>query len=67
MFNDLDIILENGDQLFKSLNMFRILAVDDLPARVSICDSSVDIVFTYLIPTVRMVKGITLKMTRQFY
>ena len=34
MFNEFDIILENGDKLFKSLNMFRILGVDDLPAKV---------------------------------
>ena len=40
---DLERILENGDLLFKSLNMLRILGVDDLPARVSICDSAVDI------------------------
>ena len=67
MLNDLDIILENGDKLFKSLNMFRILGVNDLPARVSIYDSSGDIVFIYLIPTVRMVKGITLKMAGQLH
>ena len=42
---DLDRILQNGDQLFKSLNMFRALGVDDLPARVSINDSTVNIVF----------------------
>ena len=42
---DLDRILQSGDQLFKSLNMFRVLGVDDLPARVSIYDSAVDIVF----------------------
>ena len=38
-------ILKNGDQLFKSLNMFRIPGVDDLPARVRIYESTVDIVF----------------------
>ena len=42
---DLDRILQIGGQLFKSLNMFRVLGVDDLPARVSIYDSAVDIVF----------------------
>ena len=34
-----------GDQLFKSLNMFRVLVIKDLPARVSIYDSAVNIVF----------------------
>ena len=42
---DLDRILQSGDQLFKSLNMFRVLGVDDFPARISIYDSAVDIVF----------------------
>ena len=42
---NLDSILQNGDQLFKSLNIFRVLGVDDLPARVSIYDSAVNIVF----------------------
>ena len=42
---DLDKILENGNQLFKSLNIFRILGVDDLPARVSTYDRVVDIIF----------------------
>ena len=31
--------------MFKSLNMFRVLGVDNLPTRVSIYDSAVDIVF----------------------
>ena len=34
-----------GDQLFKSLNMFRVVVIKDLPARVSIYDSAVNIVF----------------------
>ena len=42
---DFDRILENEDQLFKSLNMYRVLGVDDLPPRVSIYDNAVDIVF----------------------
>ena len=42
---DLDKILENGNQLFKSVNIFRILGVDDLPARVSTYDRVVDIIF----------------------
>ena len=33
---DLDRILQNEDQLFKSLKMSRVLGVDDLPARVRI-------------------------------
>ena len=33
---DLDMILENGDRLFKSLNQYRLLAVDDLPRSVNI-------------------------------
>ena len=40
---DLERILENRDLLFKSLNMLRIIGFDDLPVRVSICDSAVDI------------------------
>ena len=42
---NLDRILQSRDQLFKSLNIFRVLGVDDLPSRVSIYDSVVDIVF----------------------
>ena len=42
---DLNRILQSGDELFKSLNMFRVLRVDNLPTRVSIYDSAVDIVF----------------------
>ena len=34
-----------GDQLFKSLNMFRVVVIKDIPARVSIYDSAVNIVF----------------------
>ena len=42
---DLNRILQSGDELLKSLNMFRVLRVDNLPTRVSIYDSAVDIVF----------------------
>ena len=34
---DLDMILENGDQLFKSLNQYRLLQVDDLGTKDSQC------------------------------
>ena len=40
---DLDVILENGDGLFKSLNQYRLLEVDDLPRSVNIYSHSVDI------------------------
>ena len=40
---DLDMILENGDQLFKSLNQYRLLGIDNLPRTVSIHSYSVDI------------------------
>ena len=40
---DLDMILENGDRLFKSLNQYRLLGVDDLPRSVDIYSNSVDI------------------------
>ena len=40
---DLDMILENGDQLFKSLNQYRLLGIDNLPRTVSIHNYSVDI------------------------
>ena len=40
---DLDMILENGDRLFKSLNQYRLLGVDDLPRSVDIYSHSVDI------------------------
>ena len=43
--DDLDRILENRAQLFKSLNMFRILGIDDLPARVSFYVREMNIVF----------------------
>ena len=33
---DLDMILEKGDRLFKSLNQYRLLGVDDLPRTVNI-------------------------------
>ena len=39
---DLDMILENGDRLFKSLNQYRLLGVDDLPRTVNIYSYSVD-------------------------
>ena len=37
------MILENGDRLFKSLNQYRLLGVDDLPRTVNIYGYSVDI------------------------
>ena len=37
------MILENGDQLFKSLNQYKLLGVDDLPTTVNIYGHSVDI------------------------
>ena len=40
---ELDMILENGDRLFKSLNQYRLLEVDDLPRTVNIYNYSVDI------------------------
>ena len=40
---DLDIMLENGDRLFKSLNQYRLLGADDLPRTVDIYSYSVDI------------------------
>ena len=42
---DLDMILENGDRLFKSLNQYRLLGVDDLPRTLNIYSYSVDIFF----------------------
>ena len=39
----LDMILENGDHLFKSLNQYRLRGVDDLPRTVNIYSYSVDI------------------------
>ena len=39
---DLDMILENGDRLFKFLNQYRLLGVDDLPRTVNIYGNSVD-------------------------
>ena len=35
--DDLDRILQNGDSLFKSLSIFRLLGIEDLPAEVNIC------------------------------
>ena len=40
----LDMILENGDRLFKSLNQYILLGVDDLPGTVNIYSYSVDII-----------------------
>ena len=40
---DLDMILENGDQLFKSLNQYRLFRVHDLLTTVNIYSYSVDI------------------------
>ena len=40
---DLDLILENGDQLFKSLNQYRLFRVHDLLTTVNIYSYSVDI------------------------
>ena len=34
--DDLDRILQNGDCLFKSLSLFRLLGVEDLPAEINI-------------------------------
>ena len=41
--DDLDKILQNGDSLFKSLSIFRLLGVDHLPAELKICDQVVRI------------------------
>ena len=40
---DLDMMLENGNRLFKSLNQYRLLTVDHLPRRVNIYSYLVDI------------------------
>ena len=40
---DLDMISEYGDELFKSLNQYRLLGVDDLPRTVNIYSYSVEI------------------------
>ena len=37
------MILENGDRLFKSLNQYRFLGVDDLPRTVNMYSYSIDI------------------------
>ena len=37
------MILENGDRLFKSMNQYRLLEVDDLPRTVDIYSYPVDI------------------------
>ena len=42
---DLDIILENGDRLFKSLNQYRLPGVDELTSTVTVYGHSVDIFF----------------------
>ena len=41
--NDLDRILRKGDELFKSLNKFKLLGVADLPTKVEIYSHSIDI------------------------
>ena len=40
---DLDMILENEDQVFKSLNQYTLFGVDDFPRAVNIYSYSVDI------------------------
>ena len=40
---DLDIILENGDRLFKSLNQYRLPGVNELTSTVTVYGHSVDI------------------------
>ena len=40
---NLDMILENRDRLYKSLNQYRLLGVDNLPRTVNIYSYSVDI------------------------
>ena len=40
---DLDMISEYGDELFKSLNQYRLFGVDDLPRTVNIYSYSVEI------------------------
>ena len=42
---DLDIILENGDRLFKSLNQYRLPGVNELTSTVTVYGHSVDIFF----------------------
>ena len=42
---DLDMTLEKGDQLFKSLNQYRLLGVDELPRTVSMYGHTVDIFY----------------------
>ena len=41
--NDLDRILRKGDELFKSLNKFKLLGVEDLPTKIGIYSHSTDI------------------------
>ena len=42
--NDFDQILRKGDELFKSLNKFKLLGVEDLPTKIEIYSHSIDIV-----------------------
>ena len=41
--NDLDQILRKGGELFKSLNKFKLLGVEDLPTKMEIYSHSIDI------------------------
>ena len=41
--NDLDQILRKGDELFKSLNEFKSLGVEDLPTKIEIYSYFIDI------------------------
>ena len=40
---DLDHILEKGNELFKSLNKFKLHGVEDLPTKIEIYSHSIDI------------------------
>ena len=51
---DLDMILVNGDWLFKSFNQYRLLGVDDLPRAVNIYGHSVDTFFLLYNKTVEI-------------
>ena len=43
---DIDMILENGDRLlFKSLNQYRLLGVDELPMTANTYSYSIDIFY----------------------
>ena len=41
--NDLDRILRKGDELFKSLNKFKLLGVEELPTKIEVYSHSIDI------------------------